>query len=167
MVKSVLSLQAGRTGNMAFTPGGHAKGVHGTNTLHRKTVAGVTGNVTLLGGVEHKHGGKEARSAGSSDSSAHSEARIAPVVITGATAANPCVLTAAHTSETKIGQPIEIKGVRGMTELNARSFDITALAAGTVTINVDSTGFTAYGSLGEYRVLRRHDTGAEPFFPGD
>ena len=66
--------------------------------------------------------------------------------ITGATQANPCVLTC--TSNFAINQTITIAGVSGMTELNGRTFTVTAVSPTTVTINVNSTGFTAYTANG-------------------
>lgn len=66
--------------------------------------------------------------------------------ITGATQANPCVLTC--TSTFQAGQTIEINGVGGMTELNGETFTVISVTATTVTINVDSSGFTAYTAGG-------------------
>lgn len=62
--------------------------------------------------------------------------------ITGATQANPCVLTAVNNAS--VGQIVLIENVAGMTELNGRTFTITAVSGTTITINVDSTGFSAY-----------------------
>ena len=66
--------------------------------------------------------------------------------ITGATQANPCVLTANNTFQ--VGQKITISGVVGMTQLNGNTYTITAVTPTTITINVDSTGFTPYSSGG-------------------
>lgn len=67
--------------------------------------------------------------------------------ITGATQANPCVLTvSSHTFA--VGETITISGVSGMTQLNGNSYEITAQTATTLTIDVDSSGFTAYSSGG-------------------
>lgn len=68
-------------------------------------------------------------------------------LITGATRANPCVLTAVNTF--KVGQLIFINDVVGMTQLNEKSFSITARTPTTITINVDSTNFDTYVSGGE------------------
>ena len=67
-------------------------------------------------------------------------------VITGATQANPCVLTC--TSTFAIGQEITIEGVVGMTQLNGNTYQVTANSGTTITLNVNSTGFTAYSSGG-------------------
>ena len=67
-------------------------------------------------------------------------------VITGATQADQCVLTC--TSNFFIGQVIQINGVVGMTQLNGNTYTITAVNSSTVTIDVNSTGFTTYISGG-------------------
>lgn len=66
--------------------------------------------------------------------------------ITGATRANPCVLTANNTF--KVGQLIFINNVTGMVQLNEKSYSITAVTGTTITINVDSTNFDTYISGG-------------------
>ena len=76
--------------------------------------------------------------------------------ITGATQANPVVITSAGHSLIN-GAHIKITGVEGMTELNNNSYYAKKLTADTfslhtdlaVTANVDGTGFTAYTSGGE------------------
>ncbi len=82
----------------------------------------------------------------------------APVVesaktITGATQANPCVITStAHGYST--GDYIYISSVAGMTQLNGRYFKVTNLTANTFSLqdqdgnNINSTGFAAYVSGG-------------------
>lgn len=66
--------------------------------------------------------------------------------ITGITQANPAVLTSA--TNFVEGQIIQITDVVGMTELNGNFYTVTAVTPTTVTINVDSSGFTAYISGG-------------------
>lgn len=66
--------------------------------------------------------------------------------ITGATQANPCVLTA--NTNYVAGQKITITGVVGMTQLNGNTYTVTAVTDSTVTINVNSSAFTAYVSGG-------------------
>ncbi len=66
--------------------------------------------------------------------------------ITAITQANPAVLTS--TTNFAVGQTIQITGVAGMTELNGNTYTVTAVNATTVTISVDSSGFTAYVSGG-------------------
>ncbi len=67
-------------------------------------------------------------------------------VITGATQANPCVLTA--TTNFQIGQSVQISGVNGMIELNGNTYTVLANGGATLTIDVDASGFTAYVSGG-------------------
>jgi hypothetical protein len=78
--------------------------------------------------------------------------------ITGATRANPCVLTLATTDNPRgsgisgnpavIGMSLSIAGVVGMTQLNGNTYTVTAVAGNSVTINVDASAFTAYTSGG-------------------
>jgi hypothetical protein len=78
--------------------------------------------------------------------------------ITGATAANPSVLTLATTANPAsssisgnpavIGMSISIAGVGGMTQLNGNTYTVTAVAGNSVTINVDASGFTPFTSGG-------------------
>ncbi|UOF83066.1 phage stabilization protein [Caudoviricetes sp.] len=77
----------------------------------------------------------------------------ATVAITGATAANPCVITAvAHGYST--GEEVYIDDVVGMTQLNGKNYKITVLTAGTFSLqdmdgtNVNSSAYTAYSSGG-------------------
>lgn len=69
-----------------------------------------------------------------------------PATITAITQANPCVITCAN--EFDVGHLVEISGVVGMTQLNGNRYQITAVSSTTITINVDSTAFTAYISGG-------------------
>lgn len=67
--------------------------------------------------------------------------------ITGATAANPVVITAvAHGYAT--GDLVKIDRVQGMVELNDRWFTVTVLTANTFSIGVDGLLYTAYASAG-------------------
>lgn len=73
------------------------------------------------------------------------------LTITGATQANPCVLTCNNTLS--VGGLIEITGVVGMTELNSiptqrKIYEIAAVSPTTITIAIDSTAFGAYTSGG-------------------
>jgi len=69
-----------------------------------------------------------------------------PVTITGATQANPCVLTA--NNNFRVGQSVTITGVVGMTQLNGNTYPISSVSSTTITINADSTLFGAYVSGG-------------------
>lgn len=66
--------------------------------------------------------------------------------ISGATQANPCVLTC--NGQFADGVIIQISGVQGMTELNGNSYTVLSSGPTTVTIDVDSSGFNAYISDG-------------------
>jgi len=74
--------------------------------------------------------------------------------VSGATQANPCVVTATgHTLSN--GDDVYITGIVGMTELNGNTFTVANAGANTFELtdqvtgaNVDSSAFTAYGSAG-------------------
>lgn len=66
--------------------------------------------------------------------------------ITGATQANPCVLTCS--GQFAANSYVLIQNVVGMIELNSSIFQVILSTPTTVTINVDSTAFTAYSSGG-------------------
>ncbi len=88
--------------------------------------------------------------------------------ITAITQANPAVLTATTTFD--VGQVITISGVGGMTELNNRTFTVTAVTPTTVTINVDSTSFSAYtvgGTVSSVQNMINYTTGevTNMYFP--
>ena len=78
----------------------------------------------------------------------------APVSITNATQANPCVITVpGHTYV--VGDWIFVSNVGGMTQLNGRYFIILAVSGNDLTLgailnnaNIDSTAYTAYTSGG-------------------
>jgi len=68
--------------------------------------------------------------------------------ISGATAANPVVITATSHGFSN-GDEVEINSVVGMTELNGRRFIVSNKAANTFELlGTDGTGFTAYSSAG-------------------
>lgn len=68
--------------------------------------------------------------------------------ITGATQANPCVITAvAHGFAN--GDEVLISGVVGMTQLNGNTYTVAGVTANTFQLSgVDSTAYTAYSSGG-------------------
>ena len=70
--------------------------------------------------------------------------------ISAATQANPCVLTLNNITNLVLNSHIMITSVVGMTQLNDKMWKITNINSGEgkVTIDVDSTGFTAYSSAG-------------------
>ena len=68
--------------------------------------------------------------------------------ITGATRANPCVLTVPGHGLTT-GRIIQVTAVVGMTQLNDKLYPVTVIDANTISLDgVNSTAFTAYGSAG-------------------
>ncbi len=74
------------------------------------------------------------------------------LAITGATQANPCVVSVANTYA--VGDWVLITGVGGMTQLNGKYYIISARTAGTITLhdlfgaNVNSTAYGAYTAGG-------------------
>lgn len=76
------------------------------------------------------------------------------VSISGATQANPVVITTGASHSYATGDEVYINDVVGMTELNGKSYRITVLSATTFSLqdidgnNIDGTGFTAYSSSG-------------------
>lgn len=93
----------------------------------------------------------------------------AAVNISGATQANPCVITAnAHGYSN--GDDVYITGIVGMTELNGRTFRVAGVTTNTFQLttllgtNVNSSAFAAYGSGG---TVARVYTVATPWEEGD
>ena|SRR5580693_143532 len=91
-----------------------------------------------------------------------------PLIITGATQANPCVLTCAGQPNTNV--LCYITGVVGMTQLNSspnatppafQYFNIIASSPTTVTIDIDSTAFSAYISGGMLQTVSPQNQFAE------
>lgn len=91
------------------------------------------------------------------------------VTITGATVANPVVITAAAHGYAN-GQDVFISGVGGMTQLNGRWFKVANQAANTFELqsihgaNVNGTAYTAYTSGGAvdkpYEIVSPYSTAA-------
>jgi hypothetical protein len=79
--------------------------------------------------------------------------RLAAKTVTGATNANPCVITSTSHGYSN-GDEVYIEEVGGMTELNTRNFKVANVAANTFELqymdstDVDSTSFGAYTSGG-------------------
>lgn len=75
------------------------------------------------------------------------------VAMSGATQANPCVITTSVEHNFQTGDQISFISVGGMTQLNGASYFITVLSSTTFSLNgVNSTGFGAYTS-GGYAVV--------------
>lgn len=73
----------------------------------------------------------------------------ATMSVTGASQANPCVITVADTSALTTGDWIMISSVVGMTQLNDKLYQITVINGTTFSLDgIDSSGYTAYGSAG-------------------
>jgi hypothetical protein len=77
--------------------------------------------------------------------------------ITGATKANPCVITTGSVHGLASGDQVYITGVAGMTELNGRTLNITVLSTTTFSLqtlngaagtDINSTNYTTYSSGG-------------------
>lgn len=74
--------------------------------------------------------------------------------ITGATAADPCVVTTSGAHGYSNGDEVFISEIVGMTELNNRSFLVASVTSTTFELqdlegnDVDSSGYTAYSSAG-------------------
>ena len=74
-------------------------------------------------------------------------AQASTLTITGATKANPCVVTAANTFVG--GEIVQIDAVGGMIEVNGRAFVVASPVAGSFALKgVDSTGYTTFTTGG-------------------
>lgn len=67
--------------------------------------------------------------------------------ITGITQASQAVMTAAGHG-ISAGDQVTLSGVAGMTEVNGNTYDVVSVTTDTLTLDVDSSGFTAYTSGG-------------------
>ena len=89
-------------------------------------------------------------------------------LITGITQATQAVLTA--TTTFSVGQIVSINGVEGMTQINGNNFTVVANGGTTLTINVNSTNFSAYvagGLVATFSNVINYYTGqvSNLFFP--
>ena len=90
------------------------------------------------------------------------------IAITGATQANPCVVSVVNTWS--IGDWVFISGVGGMTELNGKYFRINARTGGTITLgdlqgtNINSLSYGAYSGGG---TVARVYTLTSPYNPNE
>ena len=69
------------------------------------------------------------------------------LAITGVTKASSAVVIV-DVDQLQVGQSVYFANISGMTQLNGNTYTITAVGTATITINVDSTGFTTYVSGG-------------------
>lgn len=81
------------------------------------------------------------------------------LAITGATRSNPSVLTVVN--DFVADQVVEIRSIVGMTELNNNNYIVISATPTTVTIDVDSTSFTAYISGGTINAVGPNNQFAE------
>lgn len=84
--------------------------------------------------------------------------------ITGATKANPCVLTV---DDRVYGLNVTISGVGGMTELNGNTYRIISQTSTTITIDVNSLSFTTYTAGGTANVFPQNGSVAQILAVGD
>lgn len=68
--------------------------------------------------------------------------------ISAITQATDAVITTTSAHGIDVGDFVEVTGVTGMTELNGNTYEVLATTTNTLTIDVDSTGFTTYTSGG-------------------
>jgi hypothetical protein len=92
-------------------------------------------------------------------------------VVSGATQADPCVITTSAAHGYATGDHVRITEVAGMTELNNNEYVITVLTTTTFSLqdlygnNIDSSAFTAYSSGGKVRQIRGEGAdGTDGFF---
>ncbi|MCK9468477.1 MAG: DUF2460 domain-containing protein [Porticoccaceae bacterium] len=69
--------------------------------------------------------------------------------ITGITQAAQAVITVGAAHGIVTGDSVVIRNVAGMTEINGRRAAVLSTTSTTITVGIDSTGFTAYDSGGE------------------
>lgn len=69
--------------------------------------------------------------------------------ITAITKASQAVITVGSSHGYVVNNTVYISGVGGMTEINGRRGLITAVGGSTITVNINSTGFTTYTSGGQ------------------
>ncbi len=67
----------------------------------------------------------------------------------------------------RLGNPIQFTNVGGMTQINTLVGVITAVNSTTFTVNIDSSGFTAYSSGGQATLFNVPQNAAQIFSIGD
>lgn len=68
--------------------------------------------------------------------------------VTAITRANPCVLTVANTTNLAVGESVFLYGIDGMTEIDLTRHEVTAKTATTITLDLDSTSYSAFSAGG-------------------
>lgn len=109
---------------------------------YRVLLKPVAGTVRVaVGGVEIGPGASVDNTTGRVTFSANKSA-----TITGITQTSPVVITCANTLT--IGESVHVSGVVGMSGINGLRGIVTAASAGSITVDIDASGFTAYSSAG-------------------
>ncbi len=72
-------------------------------------------------------------------------------LITNITQATQAVVTTSNVHGYQIGDFVYLDQVAGMTEVNGNTYEVVAVGSNSLTLNVNSTGFTAYTSGGKLR----------------
>ncbi len=86
------------------------------------------------------------------------------IQINGITAASAAVVTT-EPDVFQVGDQVFITGVSGMTEINDDTYTVTAISAGSVTIGINSSDFTAYTSGGVMSRQIKRDLETKPINP--
>ena len=91
-----------------------------------------------------------------------------PIAVTGATQANPCVITTGSPHGLSAGDIVDIEGVAGMTELNKNGWVVGTVGSSTTfnlqdsnSDNINSSAYTAYISGGNVREAVTSITGLD------
>lgn len=125
-------------------------GIVGMEELNGKAfiVAGATANTFQLSGIDSRTFGAYVSGGTAQQTAATTSTKGTAKVITAATQANPCQITAAgHGFSTS--DSVAIDTIVGMVQLNGGVYVVTVLDANNFTLNgVNSTGYTAYASGG-------------------
>ncbi|OLD63636.1 MAG: hypothetical protein AUI47_08595, partial [Acidobacteria bacterium 13_1_40CM_2_68_5] len=140
------------TGLLKSTNGGDTWRLVGQSTLRNEVVTGIVarGNIVVVSTA--RGGGQLYRSTDGGDNfnrlSMNDPLMTKTGLITGATRANPVVITSpGHTLSS--GDHVRITGVLGMTQLNGRDFVVTVINPDSFSLTGENgTGHTAYTSAG-------------------
>ena len=151
------------------TSGATATAIDVVTSTRKLKIEGGNGKLFSPGEVVNVTGGSSYNFKVSVTAADHTDA--ATKTITGVTQANPAVVTS-NGHGLNNGNKIVISGVVGMTQLNTNTyyvqnattntFSLSSSADPTVTTNVDSSGYTAYGSAGTI-TPKNPTTGASGF----
>jgi hypothetical protein len=167
---AISAMTIGRMGGQDHTVYVDGNGIYDTGSLVGTVAMGtdprvvaVGGNFLILGASDKKnkiYDGDHVRDQGpwTANSTHPTGIRQLPTAtttsISAITKAAQAVLTVTSSAGFVAGGVINITGVVGMTEINDRSYLVISATTGpdTITIGVDSTNFTTYGSVGTARL---------------